>query len=347
MTLSLIIATLLAPAGTPDVGAVVALTPKAYRTWSIELPADPFHKLLGAFPIPHANGDGFAAESRGVGLAIDTDGDGEIDRVVEGRVHPETKVRHARLVLTGKSADGSAFRYPVRLQDEGKGWHWATGGALIGDIDGTQVQLIDMNGNGLFGDVGTDAIVLDGTGVAQFLGETLSLDGKLQAITVAEDGESLSLTDFTGESGVLDLRSEFNGKGVMLSAVVQSADGKQSFELSSFDEGLTVPAGTYNLIGATLGLGDSRVTINPAGMKAMTVSADAKTALEWGAPIKASFAYQRSGREVVLNPNDVKYVGAGGEQWIGWNPIGKSPTFQIKEKDTGDVLVDVVFPGSC
>jgi hypothetical protein len=43
----------------------------------------------------------------------------------------------------------------------------------------------------------------------------------------------------------------------------------------------------------------------------------------------------------------VSYVGAGGERWIGWNPIGKSPKFQVKEKDTGDVLVDVVFPGSC
>ena len=71
------------------------------------------------------------------------------------------------------------------------------------------------------------------------------------------------------------------------------------------------------------------------------------TALEWGAPMRATFAYARSGSELVLKPDDVQYFGAAGEQWVGWQPIGKSPKFSIKEKDTGDVLVDVVFPGSC
>ncbi|MEM9381879.1 MAG: hypothetical protein AAGB93_18125 [Planctomycetota bacterium] len=345
MTLSLLVATLLAPAGAPDGGAAVVLTPKAYRTWSIELPADPFRKLSGSFPIPHANGDGFAVEARGVGFAVDLDGDGELDRVVEGRVHPETKVRHARVVLTGERADGSELRYPVRLKDEGQGWHWAAGGALVGAARGTQVRLVDMDGNGSHGDVGTDAIVVGATDVAQFLGETIAIDGALHAVRV--EGRSLALDAFEGATGLLDVRSRFGGKGVLLSAVVRSVDGKQSFELSGHEKGLRVPAGDYALVAATLGLGDARVTVDASDMDAVTVATDGAAALQWGAPIQASFTYRRADGKIVLDPNDVRYVGAGGEKWIGWNPIGKSPTFQIKEKGTGDVLVDVVFPGSC
>ncbi|MEM1448117.1 MAG: hypothetical protein AAGI22_03350 [Planctomycetota bacterium] len=345
MTLSLLVATLIAPTGAPDAGSAVALTPKAYRTWGIELPADPFRKLSGAFPIPHQNGDGFAIEARGVGFAVDVDGDGELDRVIEGRVHPETKVRHARVVLTGERADGSELRYPVRLKDEGKGWHWAAGGALVGSIDGTQVRLVDMDGNGSHGDVGTDAIVVGATDAAQFLGETIAIDGTLRTVHVQD--RSLSVDAFDGATGLLDVRSKFGGKGVLLSAVVSSTDGRQSFELSGHEKGLRVPTGEYELVGATLGLGDARVTVDASEMAAVSVAADGATAMQWGAPIQASFAYKRADGKIVLDPNDVRYVGAGGEKWIGWSPIGKSPTFQIKEKDTGDVLVDVVFPGSC
>ena len=340
MTVSLLLATLLAPTG-----ATVDLAPKAYRTWKIELPADPFHKLSGAIPVPHANGDGFAVESRGVGFAIDTDGDGTLDRVVEGREHPETKVRHARVVLTGKTKDGADLRYPVRLEDKGQGWHWAAGGALIGDVDGTPVQLIDMDGNGRHDDVGRDAIVVGGTGIAQFLGESVAMDDELLSIHV--EGARLTVAPYDGPTGTLDLHGEFDGNGVLLSAVVQSTDGKQSFELSMHEDGLRVPTGDYRLVAATLGLGDSRVVIDPAAMDSMEVAEEGETALEWGAPIRATFKFTRPGGEITLDPRDVEYRGSAGEKWIGWNPIGKSPTFHIKEKTTGDVLVDVVFPGSC
>ena len=73
----------------------------------------------------------------------------------------------------------------------------------------------------------------------------------------------------------------------------------------------------------------------------------ATSKVRWGSPMRATFDYDRSGGELTFEPNRVHYLGAGGEEWVGWNPIGKSPTFQVKEKETGEVLVDVVFPGSC
>ena len=182
----------LSPGQAPDIAAEFTseLRPKAYRTWSIELPADAFRPVSGVIPIPHVGGSGFAVESRGVGLAVDLDGDGTLDRVIEGREHPETKVREARFVLQSKRTDGTDLRYPVRLESKGGGWSWAPGGALIGEIAGTQVAIIDLDGNGHHGDVGTDAMAVGGSDVAQFMGETVSIDGKLHSLQL-EDRKSV------------------------------------------------------------------------------------------------------------------------------------------------------------
>lgn len=333
------------PCSLGDATTTTELVPKAYRNWSFELPADPFKAVSGSIPIAHAGGDGFAVEARGVGFAIDTDGDGTLERVVEGREHPETKVRHARVVLSGKTKAGEAFTYPVRLKAEGGGWKWAAGGALLGELGGAPIAIIDMDGNGQHGDVGTDAIVVGSGKVAQFLGETISIDGNLHALQI-ESGTA-QLVAFEGKAGTLDVLGDFSGKGVMMGAVVQSTDGRHSFELSEAKDGMTVPAGSYKLVSASLGLGDSRVTADTSEMAILDVDAGEACELNWGAPIRATFDYKRDGGEIVLDPNDVQYVGAAGERWLGWDPIGKSPLFEIKEKATGDVLVDVVFPGSC
>ena len=324
--------------------ATVDLRPKTIRTWTIDLPADPFRPVAGSIPVAHAGGDGFKVEAKGIGLAIDTDGDGQVDRDVEGREHPETKIRHARVTLKGVRADGSEFTYPVRLQKAGSGWTWASGSVLMGDVEGVPVKLIDMDGNGSFADIGSDAIAVGGD-TAQFLGKSVLLAGDLHALEV--EGESLRLAPFEGATGTLDLHSDFDAEGVLLAAVVKSTNGQHSFELSALEDGAPVPAGRYRLVKATLGLGDARVVANTRRMGALRVRADETTSMVWGAPLKASFVIGSKDGALMLDPEKVRYVGAGGEVWTGWDPIGKSPSFKVKDKETGDVLVDVVFPGSC
>jgi hypothetical protein len=319
------------------------LTPKAYRTWRIDLPGDAFRTVSGAIPIPHAHGAGFTAEARGAGLALDTDGDGQVDRVVEGTLDTATGVASARVTLSGRSADGAAFTYPVRLESTGGVWKWAAGGALEGQLGATAVRVVDLDGNGRYGDVGRDAIVVGDGDVAQLLGEAIHVDGRLVQLTL--DGTTAEVAAFEGETGVLDVRTALAAKGVLLAAVVVSEDGKHSFELSA--GAATVPVGRYRVLNAKLGLGEARVVADTASMKPIEVAQGATAAVQWGAPIAASFAVQRSGEGYVLDPRHVTYVGRGGEQWIGWNPIGKSPSFRVKEKTTGEVLVDFVFPGSC
>ena len=261
--------------------ATVDLRPKTIRTWTIDLPADPFRPVAGSIPVAHAGGDGFKVEAKGIGLAIDTDGDGEVDRDVEGREHPETKIRHARVTLKGVRADGSEFTYPVRLQKAGSGWTWASGSVLTGDVEGVPVKLIDMDGNGSFADVGSDAIAV-GSDTAQFLGKSVLLAGDLHALEV--DGESLRLAPFEGATGTLDLHSDFDAEGVLLAAVVKSTNGQHSFELSALEDGAPVPAGRYRLVKATLGLGDARVVANTRRMGALRVRADETTSMVWRAP---------------------------------------------------------------
>ncbi|MFT7078019.1 MAG: hypothetical protein ACJA0P_004046 [Planctomycetota bacterium] len=350
MTLLLITALIAQPAvlALPASDGEHALSARGIRTWGIELPADPFHKVSGSVPIAHDGGAGFAVAASGSGFEIDTDGDGELDRKVEGREHPETKVRQARVTLSG-TREGQAFRYPARFELRPEGWAWASSSVMDGMIGETPVQLIDVDGNGEFTDVGRDAIAVGGSSIAQFLGETLLVGGELRAVTFHGKADSVTATTsaYDGKVGTLDLRSGFDGKGVMLGAVVQSLDRKHSFELSGADEGAKVPKGRYRLVSAKIGLGEARATVDTRMMRSIKVKDDETTSLQWGAPIKATFTFDKDGSEVVLDPEKVRYTGAAGERWIGWDPVGKSPTFHIKDAETGKVLVDAVFPGSC
>lgn len=343
MISTVLVASLLAPAA-PQADAI-ELRPRAVRTWTLELPADPFRPVSGSIPLPHAGGDGFPVEPRGMGFAVDTDGDGAVDRVIEGREHPETKVRHARVTLTGRDASGAELRYPVRLEVRSAGWCWATSSVLTGEIEGTPVTVVDMDGNGSFGDIGRDAIAVGGSEVASFLGSTIHAGGALRSLEI--DGNRAAVAPYEGETGTLDLLGAFEGRGVMLGAIVKSVNGRHSFELSRAEDGLTVPLGRYRLVSATLGLGESRVTCDGRGMSSIRVKEDEESSPRWGGPVKASFTYGMKDGKVILDPAQVRYEGAAGERWTGWDPVGKSPTFAIKEKDTGEVLVDAVFPGSC
>ena len=69
--------------------------------------------------------------------------------------------------------------------------------------------------------------------------------------------------------------------------------------------------------------------------------------LNLGGVIKAEFTYARSGDKVQMSPDKVWYYGPAGEEYQVWAPIGKSPTFTIRDKDSGNELARAFFPGTC
>ena len=329
----------------------VNLRYRSYRNWSIHLPAEQWFPVKDGIGIPHAGGDGFAVGFEGNSLKFDTDGDGSLDRTIKPLVDEKTNVSTTRVVLEGQSKSGQDFRYAVRLRNDARGWEWAPGGAMAGTVitaaGPMPIRIIDQNGNGRFNDIGSDAMIVGTSDHAMLLSRTIQLDDQLQIVEYAEDGSTISCTPYAGPTSEIDMTTSFNSKAVLLSSVIVSQDGQHSFDVGAIDGAIKVPAGTYTVVGGVLGLGDHRVQIAAGRMQPLQLAAEKQTEFNWGGPIESEFQFARAGDKVQFSPNHIWYYGKAGEQYAGWNPVGKSPEFKILDADTGAVLEVAILPGSC
>ncbi|MEE2937427.1 MAG: hypothetical protein VYA84_15675 [Planctomycetota bacterium] len=329
----------------------VNLRYRSYRTWSIHLPAEKWFPVNEGIKISHAGGDQFDVELEGNSLRFDTDGDGMLDRTIKPLVDPKTNVSTTRVVLTGKTEAGEPLRYAARLRKDANGWEWAPGGAMAGIITAeagpVPIRIIDQNGNGRFDDFGKDAMVVGSSDHAMLLSKTVQVDDTLQNIEFVGDGKSIKLSTFTGETAEIDMSTSFHSKGVLLSSVIVSEDGQHSFDVGAIQGPVEVPAGTYSIVGGVLGLGNHRVQIASGRMSPLNLAAGSSTDFDWGGPIVSEFQFARRGNQVQFSPDHIWYYGRAGEQYAGWNPIGKSPEFKILDADTGVVLEVAILPGSC
>jgi len=96
-----------------------------------------------------------------------------------------------------------------------------------------------------------------------------------------------------------------------------------------------------------IGLGESRVSMSTGRSVSFEVPSGGAKEISWGGPVRAEFAYRQSDEEVELHPDAVWYYGKHGEEYIGWNPIGKSPQFTFRNKKTGREIAQAYFPGTC
>jgi len=323
----------------------VGLEAKALRSWDILLPAERFADVGTGFALPHKAladqpGDRFAVQIEGARLRVDLDGNGEYEALVEGE--------DGFVTLTGTSPQGSALEYSVRLvQRKGQPWQYSCGGAMVGAIGDTKLQFIDQNLNGSFADYGEDALIVGHDRAASLLSHVVSIEGQLYTIDVAADGSNFSYTAFEGAAGTLDVCSGFESKAKLESAIVVSADKNYSFSLAKAKDGLRVPAGDYKLLYGQLVLGDSKATVRTGRAKIFAVAANARQSVAWGGPVNAEFAFKREGSSVSFTPWDIWYYGRLGEEYSNFLPLGKTPDFVIKEKNTGQQLVIARFPGNC
>lgn len=329
----------------------VDLRYKSYRNWSMHLPSEKWFPVKDGIKIPHAGGDAFAVELTGNDLKIDADGDGKLERTIKPLVDPKTNVSTTRVVLSGKSKAGESFRYAARLRKDGNGWEWAPGGAMAGTIKTeagpVPIRIIDQNGNGRFDDIGRDAMIVGGNDNATLLSKTIFVDNVLRNVDLADDGKSLTLTNYDGPTAEIDMTTSFNSKAVLISSVIVSADKKHSFDVGAIEGPIRVPAAKYSIVGGTLGLGEHRVHISSGRMEPFQLASGTKREIDWGGPVASEFRFNRAGDKVQFSPDQIWYYGKAGEQYVGWNPIGKSPEFKILDKETGAVLEVAILPGSC
>ncbi|MHC4935494.1 MAG: hypothetical protein ACYTGJ_04670 [Planctomycetota bacterium] len=306
---------------------------RTVRDWDLELPAERLIPVGQGFDLTATLGRTFKVGLEGTSLLIDTDGDGEFDVTAESPA--------ASVTFTGDEGR----RYSVRLLDRG-GWRYAPGGTLRGKVRGETIQLIDQNLDGDYSDIGEDAVIVGRGKIASFLSRVIAVDGALVELEIPEDGRSIGFRPYTGAQGTLRL-GPCDTKAKVMSAIVRSEDGRYCFDMAKVQEGLEVPAGEYRLVSGVIGLGESRVSMSTGRSVSFEVPSGGAKEISWGGPVRAEFAYRQSDEEVELHPDAVWYYGKHGEEYIGWNPIGKSPQFTFRNKKTGREIAQAYFPGTC
>ncbi|MCA8943209.1 MAG: hypothetical protein KDB80_11670 [Planctomycetes bacterium] len=306
------------------------LSYKALKKWSFNLPNETWSDVKSGIPIAHQNGDSFEAHMDGLALAlaVDTDGDGRTDKTVKGA--------KGYLVLRAKDKAGETMQYAVRFQAKDKAYQFATSGVMRGKLNGVAIMLIDQNNNGLYNEIGVDAMIVGKGDSASFLSRIVNLDDELFEITVSADGKKIEATPFTGDVGKIDLESGFRASGKLVSAVVNSSDGKSSFEISSGET--VVPAGDYTLAFGLVSKANESVNVRHGKMKTLTVDAGRTTSQKWGSEVMADFTFGHSGENVTIEPSALKYYGQSGEEYYAFQPMAKSPKFFVFDERTEKLL---------
>lgn len=329
------------PGGPEEKGVLKASVPPK---WDVQVPLSPPVKLAAGpgggrmIPIPHAGGAGFVVEFDGPSMAVDTNGDGKVDDKVKGVGGVAT--------LKGKNAEGKSFTYSVRATPGSDGWTLAPGMMMVGRVAGVELKLIDLNVNGRFDELGVDAMVVGNAGSASFLSKTANLGGKLFSLTVSADGATATATPYEGAAGTLSLSKGWKSESAELAAaVVVSANGEHSFDLSDAKNGLLVPVGEYRLASGFAKKGGESVRIRGGdGMKPMVVEEGKATALAWGGPVQMDFAFTIN-KDVLTVPPDLKYVGRAGEEYFEFKPDAKSPLIVVTDPETKQVVREGRFGG--
>jgi hypothetical protein len=299
-----------------DAATQAGLTYKAFPKWTFVTPVDTWTPVGTEIRIPHSNGTGFAAAAEVMTL------DGRLDKKVKGT--------SGYLELRGKREDGKSFSYAARFMSDGKVFSYASSGAMVGQLAGVPVWVIDLNNNGIYNEVGKDAIVVGRGQAASFLSKVIHLNNELHELAISDDGATATIHPYTGATGTLDLRSGFESKGKLDSVVVSSKDGTLSFNVAQAAKGLVVPTGTYRITGGLASKGGESVRIGTGKMTPIVVVADATAAPAWGGPLEAEFDFTHLGEEVKVQPN-LKYFGRSGEEYHTFKPDAKSPKFLIED----------------
>ncbi|MCB9831815.1 MAG: hypothetical protein H6807_05005 [Planctomycetes bacterium] len=316
----------------PALRGEVAMTAKIWRDWKFRLPAETSREVGTAIDLGAALGTSFKAGLDGLTLLLDADGDGELETSVKGKAGFVVLQREGR-------------RYAVRLEAN-PGWVFQPGSTMEGEIDGVRVALIDQNLNGRFDDFGADAMVLGRGRNASFLSRVVDLGGgRLVTLQPSADGSKLAWEAYDGPRGRIDLGYTTSGK--VLNAVLLSSDRSVSVAVSGAAASVVLPTGDYRLHSGLLVLGGNQATVTTGRSRPVSVVADGSSALALGGPVHAEFAYGRKGDAYTFDPAAIWFYGKAGEQYEGWEPLGKSPKISILARKSGREIAQAYFPGSC
>lgn len=309
----------------------LALSTKVHRKWKFRLPAETWHKVGNGIRLAGSSERVFKAQLDGTSLALDVDGDGELDT----KIAPEGGV--VLLVADGR-------RTALRLRSQ-PAWSYAPASVQTCKIEGTKLRLIDQNNNGRFDDIGEDALIVGSGKSASFLSEVIHVRGQLLRIRVSPDGKTLRYSAYEGETSKVAIALASEGR--LLAAVLKSTDGRYSFDLSRAKAGMSLPSASYVLQSGLLSLGGNTVRVRGAASKALALRAGESAELKLGAPVRVSFDFEREGGKCHFRPDAIFFHGRSGEEYFDWKPLGKSPKITIDDAVKNKRLAEVIFPPNC
>ena len=211
---------------------------------------------------------------------------------------------------------------------------YATGGVMKGKVDGKSLSLIDANCNGIWNEHGIDCYVDGGGDAATPITDALSLDGALYTLDLNETGQVATWLSFDEEVGKLDLSDKYKGQGKLVSALVESTDGRFQFNLADCKKGLAVPAGSYILKEASLKKKSLTAKVTKGSMKPFEVPASGAFALEWGGPVTAIYDWTENEGKVTVSPKALKFIGKAGEEYSGFQPSDVGPKILVTDRRT-------------
>lgn len=330
---------------TPTVGATegeeaerleAKLSYTALKNWDIVLPAERWVDAEQGIGIPHNGADGFKSEKVGqLKLEVDTNDDGRLDKDVKGS---------AGFLKLQSRAGGESFQYAVRFRFEGDKFEYSTSCAMSGKVGGVLIKLIDQNHNGVYDDFGQDAMIVGSGKGASLLSRVVNLDGALYELEVEADGSQVRCTPYTGETGELDVKSEFESNGKLIAAVFGKDSGDVYFNPARSNKPLLVPAGEYEFVSGFVAQGAETVQMRGGKMSPLQVKPGGTRTVEWGGPLVAEFDYRKDGEEIIVQPN-VAFYGRMGEEYHTFAPNAKSPKIIVTDKRTRKEVASGRFGG--
>jgi hypothetical protein len=267
-------------------------------------------------------------------LRVDTTGDGRYDRTV-GK-------NGTQLIFKVRRPRGGTSRYSMFVTRVGKSWFVRSGCITRGTLEGKTLTLVDENNNGCFNDLGVDTVSVGRASARAYLGDVVSVGGKLREIQVDASGESVRFREYRGETGVLDVFQGFEGKARIDSAVVQSETC--SFNLATMRREAKVPAGNYRLVRARLSARKRVIDVFGSPDVTVAVRDGARSTLAWGGPLRLDFNYHRSEKLIQIRPEWLRFQGKASEVYViaeGRHP--PAPKIQVRVPGYDHILKETTL----
>lgn len=283
----------------------------------------------GKLPLQGVKGGPIKFEPRQNLVAIDLDGDGQL----------ETSAKQDVFTVKAAYEGGTTGMYVFRLRRDYEKWFFQRACMAVGEIEKTPVAFVDDDNDGKFNGRGRDVVRVGGAVGAGYLGKLLPVKGKLYELEVDPSGTKLRYRPFgapgQASPGTLDLFSGYKAKGKPAIAVVRRTDD----ELMLFDcaakGGVPVPPGEYELVEAVMGpTRDQMALVTKGRMNPIVVKPGETTTVEWGCPGTFDFTATKAGNLLTVTLDSVKIYGKAGELYDKLEPVGMRIQVEVVDEAT-------------